>query len=351
MGAPATEGIKADVVRQRHLLLGAIRDFFYRRGYIEVETPYLNRTAPSDPYVEPLRVFVGGAGPYYLHTSPEIGMKKLIARGHGKIFQVCKAFRVEELEEHHSVEFTMLEWYMPGTYVEAMAETAGLVRAAGRSLGTTGAPIKSGPWPAYAVGDLFIEAAGFDPLPLDRASLFAAMEGRGFRGLSAGDSWEDLFFRCFVQQVEPLIRKKGEGPFFVKDWPVSLTAMARKKNDRAVERFELYIGGLEIANGYTELPRRKRATGAHRPGQRGAQAPGQGDVPPGQGLCRRPRQYTRPRRRCLGRGGQASDGPLRGKKHRGRAAGQAHPGRGWPVLTPPALIVFRVPSLFSCPTS
>ncbi len=253
MGAPATEGIKADVVRQRHLLLGAIRDFFYRRGYIEVETPYLNRTAPSDPYVEPLRVFVGGAGPYYLHTSPEIGMKKLIARGHGKIFQVCKAFRVEELEEHHSVEFTMLEWYMPGTYVEAMAETAGLVRAAGRSLGTTGAPIKSGPWPAYAVGDLFIEAAGFDPLPLDRASLFAAMEGRGFRGLSAGDSWEDLFFRCFVQQVEPLIRKKGEGPFFVKDWPVSLTAMARKKNDRAVERFELYIGGLEIANGYTEL--------------------------------------------------------------------------------------------------
>jgi lysyl-tRNA synthetase class 2 len=253
MGAPATDGVKADVVRERHLLLRVIRDFFDRRGYFEVETPYLNRTAPPDPYIEPLRVFVGGAGPYYLHTSPEIGMKKLIARGHGKIFQVCKAFRVEELEEHHSVEFTMLEWYMPGTYVEAMAETADLVREAERSLGAAGAAVKSGPWPAYAIGDLFIEAVGFDPLPLDRASLFASMEGRGFRGLSASDAWEDLFFRCFVQEVEPLIRKKGEGPFFVKDWPASLTAMARKKDDRTAERFELYMGGLEIANGYTEL--------------------------------------------------------------------------------------------------
>jgi lysyl-tRNA synthetase class 2 len=252
MGA-GTEGINADAVRQRHALLRAVRAFFYRRDYTEVETPYLSRTAPSDPYIEPLSVRVGGAGPYYLHTSPEIGMKKLLARGHAKIFQVCRVFRVEELEEHHSVEFTMLEWYMPGTYAEAMAETADLVRAASRSLGAAGAPVRSGPWPAYRAGDLFIEAAGFDPLPLDRTSLFAAMQERGYGGLCGADSWEDLFFRCFVQQVESLIRKKGEGPFFVKDWPASLTAMARRKDDLTAERFELYMGGLEIANGYTEL--------------------------------------------------------------------------------------------------
>ncbi len=244
---------KSDAVGQRHLLLRAIRDFFYRRGYTEVETPYLSRTAPPDPYIEPLSVFIGGAGPYYLHTSPEIGMKKLIAGGHGRIFQVCKVFRVEEFEEHHSVEFTMLEWYMAGTYRDAMRETADLVREAASVLRPADPSVGLSEWPDYAVSDLFAQAAGFDPLPLDAAALLAEMERRNYRGLSAHDTWEELFFRCFVQDVEPLIQQKGDGPFFVTDWPASLTAMARKKDAYTAERFELYMAGLEIANGYTEL--------------------------------------------------------------------------------------------------
>ena len=119
---------KADMVRERHAALRAAREFFYGRGYIEVETPALMRTAPPDPYIEPLEVYVGRSGPYYLHTSPEMGMKKLVALGHEKIFQICKVFRVEEFEEHHAIEFTMLEWYMGGTYLEAMEETTELVR-------------------------------------------------------------------------------------------------------------------------------------------------------------------------------------------------------------------------------
>lgn len=245
--------MKADTIGQRHLLLRAIRDFFHGRGYIEVETPYLSKTAPPDPYIEPLRVYVGGSGPHYLHTSPEVGMKKLIALGHRKIFQVCKAFRVEEFEEHHAVEFTMLEWYMGGTYGQAMEETAALIRETGRRMGATSGIIPAGPWKVRTLGDLFLEAVGFNPLPLDRESLLSAMEGRGFQGLSSDEGWEDLFFRLFVQEVDPLVREWKESPVFIKDWPASLTAMARKKDDHTVERFELYIKGLEIANGYTEL--------------------------------------------------------------------------------------------------
>jgi lysyl-tRNA synthetase class 2 len=243
----------ADMVGERHAALWAAREFFYGRGYIEVETPALMRTAPPDPYIEPLEVYVGRSGPYYLHTSPEMGMKKLVALGHERIFQICKVFRVEEFEEHHAIEFTMLEWYMGGTYLEAMEETAELVRKVGRALGAGSADMVAGRLEVREVKALFLETAALDPFPLDRDALFSAMEERGFRGLAGSDTWEDLFFLLFVEKVEPRIRALGEAPCFIKDWPASLTAMAKKKDDHTVERFELYMNGLEIANGYTEL--------------------------------------------------------------------------------------------------
>jgi len=244
---------KADMVRERHVALRAAREFFYGRGYIEVETPTLMKTAPPDPYIEPLEVYVGRSGPYNLHTSPEMGMKKLVALGHETIFQICKAFRVEEFEEHHAIEFTMLEWYMRGTYLEAMEETTGLVRKLGRALGAGAAGMVAGRLKVREVKALFLETAGLDPFPLDRDALFSAMEERGFQGLAGCDTWADLFFLFFVNEVEPRIRALGEAPCFIKDWPASLTAMAKKKDDHTVERFELYMNGLEIANGYTEL--------------------------------------------------------------------------------------------------
>ncbi len=79
------------------------------------------------------------------------------------------------------------------------------------------------------------------------------MKERGFGGLSGEDTWEDLFFKLFIQEVEPRVNRKEEGPCFIKDWPATLTAMARKKDPHTVERFELYMKGLEIANGYSEL--------------------------------------------------------------------------------------------------
>lgn len=248
------EGTRADITRSRHLLLKAARAFFHERGYLEVETPYLARTAPADPYIEPVEAFAGKAGPFYLHTSPEMGMKKLLASGAGRIFQICKVFRVEEFEEHHSVEFTMLEWYAPGTYEDAMEETRGLVRSLDIAVnGGTGSPYASGPWKTYRLADLFLEMTGIDPLPLPREELAGSMVARGFEGLRDDDTWEDLFFKLLVQEIEPRLDEREKTPYFMKDWPASLTAMAKKKNDFTVERFELYMRGLEIANGYSEL--------------------------------------------------------------------------------------------------
>ncbi len=244
----------ADVIRTRHLVLKSTREFFYDRGYVEVETPYLMKTAPTDPYIEPLRAFVGDAGPFYLHTSPEIGMKKVLAAGVDRIFQVCKVFRVEEFEEHHSAEFTMLEWYGPGTYGDAMEEARALVRYLDSVVNSEGKALYSdGPWGTYELRDLFIEMTGIDPLPLGREGLFERMSERGFRGLSNEDTWEDLFFKLLVQEIEPPLQERERAPYFIKDWPASLTAMAKKKDDWTVERFELYMRGMEVANGYSEL--------------------------------------------------------------------------------------------------
>jgi elongation factor P--(R)-beta-lysine ligase len=234
----------------RQAVMTAIRLFFYDRGYTEVETPSLMKTAPPDPYIEPLKVFVNGCDAY-LHTSPEIGMKKLLAMGQEKIFQICKVFRTEEFEEVHSIEFTMLEWYRPGTYVEAMQDTEALVRYVADVVGGEGKNDVAGPWSIFEISELFERHAGINPLTLDRTALFERMIAVGFSGLSSDDTWQDLFFKLFVQDVEPRIELTK--PYFIKDWPALLTAMAHKKDEHTVERFELYIHGLEIANGYTEL--------------------------------------------------------------------------------------------------
>ena len=241
------------MIRARHLVLKSLRRYFDERGYVEVETPYLGRCAAPDPYIDPLRVFAADQGPFYLHTSPEMGMKKLLALGLSRIFQICRVFRVEEFEEHHSTEFTMLEWYRPGTYVEAMEETEELIRSVDRELNSEVVRYADRPWKVYGLRDLFLEMTTIDPFPLSGEELRILMGARGVGGLKDNDAWEDLFFKLLIQEIEPRLQEREKGPFFLKDWPASLTAMAKKKDDCTVERFELYMGGLEIANGYSEL--------------------------------------------------------------------------------------------------
>jgi lysyl-tRNA synthetase class 2 len=244
-------GMGLDSLKARHDLLKAIRAFFYRNDYLEVETAYLSGCPAPDAYIEPLRVFVGTEGPFFLHTSPEMGMKKLLLLGHKKIFQVCKVFRVEEFEEHHNTEFTMLEWYMPGTYQDAMLETKRLVKSVVEELKVPDSYFFERPWKCFDLGELCLERAGINPLPLDEEGLFAAMRDKGITGIRQDEIWQDLFFKLFIQEVEPRLNEKA--PFFIQDWPRHLSSMAKEKDDHTVERFELYMKHLEIANGYTEL--------------------------------------------------------------------------------------------------
>ncbi|OPY72304.1 MAG: Elongation factor P--(R)-beta-lysine ligase [Syntrophorhabdus sp. PtaU1.Bin058] len=242
-----------DILRMRHELLKAMREYFYDLGYIEVETSNLMRTAPPDPQIDPLTVFVAGSGPWRLHTSPEMGMKKLLAAGSGKIFQICKVYRVEEFDEVHSIEFTMLEWYRKGDYRDIMREVEALVAFVSGRLLRNRQTRFAGPFTVCDLGSLFIEKTGIDPFALGRDGLFRAMQDRGFAGIDDRDDWNNLFFKLFIQDVEPEL--KADEPCFVIDWPQSVSTMAKRKDadPGRVERFELYINGLEIANGYTEL--------------------------------------------------------------------------------------------------
>jgi len=241
------------IMRKRHELLRSIRTFFYNRGYIEVETANLMWTSPPDPHIDPLRVFVGEKGPYYLHTSPEMGMKKLLSTGHKKIFQICKVYRVEEFNRIHNTEFTMLEWYREGTYIEAMRETNDLVSHVATELLGENGQLYRGAFANYELENLLLEKTGINPLGLSRDELFVAMKKKGFPGINDGDDLNSLFFKLFIQEIEPCLPK--ESSYFITGWPALVSTMAKTKdnNPSQVERFELYMRGMEIANGYTEL--------------------------------------------------------------------------------------------------
>jgi lysyl-tRNA synthetase class 2 len=240
----------SELMKARHDLIRLIRNFFYLYGYLEVETPNLMRAAAPDPNIEPLKVYIDDKGPFFLHTSPEMGMKKLL-HGHERIFQVCKVYRVEEHEEIHNTEFTMLEWYREGTYLDAMIEVEDLVSYVVDHFPTADRSRFTRPWQIYDLAELFIKETDINPFEFDREALFLGMQGKGFMGIDHKDTWNDLFFKLFIQEVEPRIPK--EAPYFIKDWPLSVSTMAKRKDANRVERFELYINGLEIANGYTEL--------------------------------------------------------------------------------------------------
>ena len=248
-----------EILRARHEMLRAVREFFYDRDYLEVETPNLLVTSPPDPHIDPLEVRVGEKGPFFLHTSPEVHMKRLLPLGQDRIFQICKVYRVEELGEIHNTEFSMLEWYRDGTYEDVMQETADLTAFVAGAVNGADRWRDELPYPVYELDRLFVEHVGMDPFPLSRDAFFAALREKGFRGIDDRDGWNDLFFKVLIQEIEG--RLAGGGAYFMKDWPRSISTMAKARGSHKVERFEFYMDGVEIANGYTELldPAEQRA--------------------------------------------------------------------------------------------
>jgi lysyl-tRNA synthetase class 2 len=216
-------------------MIYAIRDFLINRDYLEVETPSLVPSPIPEPHIDAV-----SCGDLYLHTSPELCMKRLLAAGYQKIFQICKCFRSGERGSFHLPEFTMLEWYCRGMdYRLLMEECEDLIIFVARSLGYEDIIHYRGktlnlrkPWEILSVREAFSRYA---PIQMDNAVN------------------EGLFDELMVCHIEPHL---GSGqPTFIIDYPASEATLAKtKEEDPAIaERFELYMGGLEIANACSEL--------------------------------------------------------------------------------------------------
>jgi lysyl-tRNA synthetase class 2 len=260
-------------LRVRAALADAVRAFFRARDFVEVETPALQVSPGLEPHLiafetevqEPFRD--GKRGRLYLHTSPEFAMKKLLAGGVPRLFQLARAYRNGERSPTHHPEFTMLEWYRANaSYRDAMADCEGLLRACADAAGG-GTVFRRGErtcdpraeWQYLTVAEAFRRHAGVDLLATapdperpEVARLRAEAERIGVF-TNPRDRWDDVFFRIFLERIEP---KLGQGaPTILHDYPLSLAALARRSpvDPRTAERFEVYVCGLELANAFGEL--------------------------------------------------------------------------------------------------
>jgi lysyl-tRNA synthetase class 2 len=233
-------------LRLRARLLAEVRHFFQERGVLEVETPLLAAAPVTDPHLDTFSCrgqVAGEQQELFLQTSPEYAMKRLLAAGSGPIFQICKAFRCGEQGRHHNPEFTILEWYRPGfDHHDLMAEIDELLAA------TLGCPAAE----RLSFAEAFDRYAGIDPHTADTGQLRARALALGHTGLDSDDPdlWLDLLLS---QQVQPRL---GRGrPTFLHDYPARQAALARVRDGQppVAERFELYLEGTELANGYHEL--------------------------------------------------------------------------------------------------
>lgn len=221
-----------------------IRAFFHAEDFVEVETPVRLAT----PCME-LHIDAEPSGDCFLRTSPEICHKKLLAHGAERIFEVAKCFRQGERGRLHHPEYTMLEWYRTGgDYQTALRDTKNLLAAICAELPHLPRAL-AGEWHVFSIEEVFERHAGWNPV--------AAFDA-------------DRFDLDLIEKVEPQLPQSG--PVVLKDYPAELCALARLKPTRpqVAERWELYLGGVEVANAYSELtdPVEQRARFQHCGAQR-----------------------------------------------------------------------------------
>ncbi len=206
------------ILQTRDALLQSIRAFFHSEGFVEVETPIRMKT----PCME-LHIDAEPSGNRWLRTSPELYHKKLLAQGAQKIFEIGKCFRQGERGDRHHPEYTMLEWYRAGGDYNVMLDDTT------RLLSATGIP---GDLKIFTIAEIYEKFAGWNPIEQFDA---------------------DRFDFDMVEKIEPNLPK--DAPVILKDYPAECCALARLKpeNQKVAERWELYLGGIEIANAYSEL--------------------------------------------------------------------------------------------------
>jgi lysyl-tRNA synthetase class 2 len=241
-------------LRERARICTAVRAFFDARGFLEVQTPVMVPSPGLDVHLDAFEIAGGdGGSPRWLSTSPEYQMKRLVAMGLTRIYQIAPCFRRGERGSRHNPEFTMLEWYRGDAGVaDVMADTEQLVAA------VTGGAVRLGdrvievqpPFERITVCDAFTRYAGWSPE----------------QTLAAAASDEDSYFRVLVDRVEPALEALPAAAFLV-DYPATQASLARRKPEdpRFAERFELYVAGVELCNGFGELvdPDEQRARLLH----------------------------------------------------------------------------------------
>lgn len=237
-------GASRHAVEARARLLAAIRRFMAERHVLEVETPILTQAGNSDPNIRSLAT--DSPARQYLRTSSEYAMKRLLAAGHQHIYEIGRVFRADEQGQYHNPEFTMLEWYRCGLpYLDLASEAVDLVRCCGAGAFDQ--------WPVRQVTyrELFRQRIGLDPCYCSETELSNCAVERGIRsGPLDLLQWLDLLFAEVIQPGLP-----GESLTIVHDFLPEQAALARIRPGRepAAERFELFLGQMELANGYQEL--------------------------------------------------------------------------------------------------
>ena len=228
------------MLRARAELLTRVREFFSRRGVLEVDTPLLRPTSVPDPAIAPIAV---PAAEGWLQTSPELAMKCLLALGSGDIYQMSHVFRAGERGRLHQPEFTLIEWYRVGwTLDELIDETVALI--------TMGLQ-RTLPVERFAWADLLQEVFGCGPFEASHETLRVAL-GRHVEISDANLSRGELLDLMYAHALE----LRSDGLIVVEDFPVEQAALARveERNGRLVaRRFEVACAGVELANGYYEL--------------------------------------------------------------------------------------------------
>ncbi len=244
-----------DVGLLRANLLAAIRDYFREQQVIETVTPVMGRHGVSDPHLQNLQVHDAAAS-YYLQTSPEYAMKKILARDKRSIYQICPAFRGGESGRRHLTEFQMLEWYRCGFDLTMMMDDVeSLFSTVGRKLGLpANHAFANCELRRLEYGALFSAAFGVNPHDVQIEGLQSLADAAGLAHLDAGSSSRaDYLDGLFATQIEPEL----VDPCIVFDFPACQSALARLKrnsnNDLVSERFEVFARGLELANAYYEL--------------------------------------------------------------------------------------------------
>ena len=262
---------RRDKLVTRARVLAAVRSFFAERGFLEVDTPALQISPGLEPHLRAFATVLHQPGEergskLYLHTSPEFAMKKLLVSGLPSIWQLAHVFRDGERGATHHPEFSMLEWYRADAgYRDLMDDCEALLHAAqqaagGAALTWLGHSTDAGAvFERLSVADAFARYAAIDILATapdpaaPDAALLAAAAARIGVAPHPGDDWETLFFRIFLERIEPHL---GIGaPTILFDYPLAFAALSRRKPEdaRLCERFELYVCGLELANAFGEL--------------------------------------------------------------------------------------------------